>query len=126
MRLVNDGPPSLLDKRWVRFAAIAFAVMLAGLIGGGGYWLQHTGSDKPGDLAGIAQGFVLRRLPDGYVPHFNPPEWSQVRLDGKKAVVTGSLQAVSRQGELVGVGYTVEMTRHPGGWAADRVELTPQ
>jgi hypothetical protein len=123
---MEDMAPTLLDRGWSRFAALVFAILLLAIIAGGAYWLQRPGSHATDDPVGIAESFVSRRIPDGYTAHFNPPEWTQVRREGPKYIVSGWLQAVGRVGDLVSMSYRVELRESPGGWTAEHVELTQQ
>jgi hypothetical protein len=123
---MEDTAPTLLDRRWSRVAALAFAILLLAIIAGGAYWFEHSGSSSHEDPVGIAEGFVSRRIPPGYTPHFNSPEWTQVRQDGRNYIVSGWLQALGRQGDLITMNYTVELRKSPQGWSAEHVDMTPQ
>jgi hypothetical protein len=123
---VEDSAPTLLDRRWTRIAAIAFAFLLVALVAGGVYWFERAGSRPSEDPVAIAQSLVLQQLPEGSTPHFNPPEWTQMRQLGRKYVISGWLQTVSREGEVVAMNYQVELMDGPQGWSADYVDLTVQ
>lgn len=120
---MESSVPRLLDQRWVRIAGIGFAILLTALVGAGAYWLAQSGAGQDVDPISIAQTVVSRRLAAGLTPHFSSRELTKVQHDGQRYIVSGSLQAVGQQGEVVGIDYTVELLKGPDGWSSGKVDL---